>query len=125
MQKDTAAALHLAQCADRDASEFKLAQAQNTQVFNALRKTQLEHDTLLREHDTLLREHGKRLDQVEQKVDAGFERVERRFDLLRIRLDATDMAVDLQLDKIREGFGKMAVGQEEITQLLTRIIENK
>lgn len=52
-----------------------------------------------REHGDLLKEHGRRLEKIESTVEQGFARVD-------------------------QGFAKQALGQDEITKMLTRILED-
>jgi hypothetical protein len=52
------------------------------------------------DHGRRLDEHGKRLERIERTMDEGFK-------------------------EMRNGFSTMAIGQAEITKLITKVIEDK
>jgi septal ring factor EnvC (AmiA/AmiB activator) len=89
---------HLARSTDREVADVSIRLSAQTRVINALRETQIEHGDLLKSHSEILKSHDKRLDSLEIKVD---------------RLEA----------KVDRGFTMLAAGQERITDLLTRHIE--
>jgi hypothetical protein len=90
-RQDAAAARVLAGGADRDVAAMQSELRAHTRSLNALRETQ--------------REQGDRIDRLDRKVGEGFAKVEERFAMVE-----TEM---------REGFSVLAVGQAQITALLT------
>jgi archaellum component FlaC len=100
-------ALVLAKGADRDVASFGDKLAAQQRLIEAVRETQVTH--------------GQRLDGIDQKI----ERLDRRVERVDRRVDGLDQKVNSLQAEMREGFARQAIGQAQITALLTRIIDDK
>src|SRR5689334_13911840 len=89
------------------------------------RVANLERVAQQAKEDHLPHEDQDGLMRIERKISEGFMRLHERYDRRSVRLDATDLMVDIRLTRLSAQFDKLAAGQEQITQLLTRIIEEK
>jgi len=107
-------ALTLAQHADRDSGDFKARQDAFQRSLNALQETQGEHTARLAGID-------KRLDGIDNRLDG----IDIRLDGIDNRLDGIDIRLDRNEKEMRQGFAKLATGQDVITKMLTRIIEDE
>ncbi|CAM3332606.1 hypothetical protein KIPE111705_03060 [Kibdelosporangium persicum] len=97
-RSDAAAARVLARCADRDVETINNRLAAQKALIEAVRETQIEHGQILREHS-------------------------RRFGVIDARFDGVDARFGGLETEMREGFTRQAVGQAQITALLTTIID--
>jgi archaellum component FlaC len=100
-------ALVLAKGADRDVASSGEKLAVHKSLIEAVRETQVTH--------------GQRLDGIDQKI----ERLDRRVERVDRRVDGLDQKVNSLQAEMREGFARQAIGQAQITALLTRIIDDK
>jgi hypothetical protein len=97
VKKSADAAYYLASKADQDVAEFTAVQIAQTRVIQAVRDDQIKH--------------GEKLSALTEKMRDGFAQVDERF--------------DRNEKEMRGGFAKLAAGQEAITELITRVIEDK
>lgn len=105
VRSDAAAVRILASGAHEDVVKYRQELKADARTLSALRETQMEHSQILHKHSETLREQS--------------ETLREHGELLR---EHSETLATLQTE-MREGFATQAVGQREITQLLTRIID--
>jgi hypothetical protein len=97
---DASHALVLAKGADRDVATFGEKLAVHKKLIEAVREIQVTH--------------GQQLEALDRKVV-----------VLDRKVEVIDQKVEALQTEMREGFARQAVGQAQITALLTRVIDNK
>ncbi|MDN5914423.1 MAG: hypothetical protein L0I76_04835 [Pseudonocardia sp.] len=108
---DAAAARHLAAARDRDLADLTVKVDVNRSAINALGV-----------------QTAARFDRLEARVESGFAQVDRRFaqiDQRFAQIDRQFEQVDRNFAEIRGRLDQTAAGQQQITDMLTTLIERQ